>query len=803
MPNIPLVLTLEPDTTSEHATPALYGLAAIILVIAWLVFAWPWLQGEVTIPWDAKAHFAPQVQFMAASIGRGEWPFWTPFAFSGHPQVADPQSMLFSPPMLLTAITTAEPSLWLIDTVVLSMLLIAGLGTLWLSSDAGWHWAGGLIAALGLAFGAAMAWRLQHFGQVFSLAYFPFALLFLRRALERSSLKYGLLSGATAAFIVLGRNQVGLLCLYLLVGYTLYHWLTNAPLSQSIRKSILPLAAGSVVALAMVSLPILMTLHLATLSNRPSIDYAGAAAGSLHPALLVTWLAPHVFGPAGAMADYWGPPSFIWQDTGLFIAQNMGLIYIGAIPAMLIIIGAIRGIYWQPAIRYQTISLILVLLYALGGYTPAFRVFYELFPAIDLYRRPADAVFLIGALSALLAGYSAHSLLTAYQVTGRTPAPTRAQLTAITATPLVIFALTLGFAVHFDRLIQAAPALLMAAGWIIIAGLAITLALWLNAIRPLLAGFLLIAPTAIDLAGNNGPNGASALPAASLEMLNPKTTNETILLLKQQRDKATTATHRPRFELAGLGFHWPNASQTHSLEHTLGYNPVRMRLYSETVGAGDTIGLPEQRKFTKLFPSYNSTLANLLGLRFIATGIEINKIDKSLDPIFATSSPLKFITRTKDAFIYENTAALPRVLFATHAQKANFEAIIKTGIWPNINFQTTVLLEQIIATKEDAQPKPAAKHTIIRNLASARILSYTNTVIEIATTSTTGGWLVLNDIWHPWWRAEVNGRVKTIHRANVLFRAVKVPPGKIKIRFIFQPFALRPIAGTLKTLIHH
>jgi hypothetical protein len=59
---------------------------------AWLALSWPWLSGAVTIPWDAKAHFHPQLQFLAASWHKGLSPFWTPYVFSGSPQVADPQS---------------------------------------------------------------------------------------------------------------------------------------------------------------------------------------------------------------------------------------------------------------------------------------------------------------------------------------------------------------------------------------------------------------------------------------------------------------------------------------------------------------------------------------------------------------------------------------------------------------------------------------------------------------------------------------------------------------------------------------
>ena len=77
--------------------------------------------------------------------------------------------------------------------------------------DQGWHWAGGLIAALAFSYGASMAWRIQHIGQVLSLAYLPIALVCLDRALARGSILYGVAAGIVAAVIVLGRDQVALL----------------------------------------------------------------------------------------------------------------------------------------------------------------------------------------------------------------------------------------------------------------------------------------------------------------------------------------------------------------------------------------------------------------------------------------------------------------------------------------------------------------------------------------------------------------------------------------------------------------
>ncbi|MET0567838.1 MAG: hypothetical protein ABWZ74_02075, partial [Hyphomicrobiaceae bacterium] len=192
-------------------------------------------------------------------------------------------------------------------------------------------------------------------------------------------------------------------------------------------------------------------------------------------------------------------------------------------------------------------------------------------------------------------------------------------------------------------------------------------------------------------------------------------------------------------------------------------------LYSRATGAEDHVGLPDQRKFSPLMPSYKSPLANMLGLRFIATGVPIDQIDRRLQP-----DELPLVTRTNQGYIYENKSALPRVLFAGAARKADFEALLASGAWPaDFNPETTVLLQDPPAATEAGRPGTAA------------LRAYGNTEIVIDVESPDGGWVVINDPWHPWWFATVDGREAPLLRANVLFRAVAVPPGRhfVTLRF--------------------
>lgn len=736
----------------------------LAFVAGFVLMTSPWLLGYASIPWDAKGTFLPQVQFMAQSLWRGEWPWWNPYVFSGLPQVADPQSMLFSPPFMLLALINPSPGTWAGDTTVLAAMAVGSAGLIVWFKDREWHWAGALVAALTFSFGAAMGWRLQHWGQVLSMAYLPWILLFLDRALERSSVSAGLGAGLIAAFMVLGRDQIALLAVYILAARVVCYWAACERPLQAVGQSLAPLVGGGLIGGVVVAIPVLMTVVLAAQSNRPSIDFAGAGAGSLHPALMTTFVIPHVFAAASAvLGAFWGPPSFAWVGTGLYTAQNVGQLYLGAIPLLLIVGAAVAGRLWDRDIRFFSIAFLAMLLFALGWYTPLFWMAHTFLPGIAFYRRPADAVFLIGGLGAILAGYGVH-------VWFAEPwrRPSRRLVAAVCCVVGIAFLAALFFALQIGRVADLPRPLAMAAGWLGLAAAALAWSAPRVALSPWHAALALGLVTAADLGLNNGPTSSSALPPAMFDVLEPDTHNATIRFLEMH--VVDNATRRDRIELAGLGFHWPNASITHRLENTLGYNPVRPALYSQATGAEDHVGLPEQRKFSPLMPSYKSRLADMLGLRWIVTGAPIETIDKRISK---TTFPL--VAKFGNATIYENAGALPRALFVPSARAASFEDILDSGVWPDFDPTRSVLL---------ALPSEAGTG---RRPGTVRITAYGLNRIELDAESPDGGWVVLNDVWHPWWFAECDGRPVTLERANVLFRAVAVPPGRHSIRMTFEP----------------
>jgi len=66
---------------------------------------------------------------------------------------------------------------------------------------------------------------------------------------------------------------------------------------------------------------------------------------------------------------------------------------------------------------------------------------------------------------------------------------------------------------------------------------------------------------------------------------------------------------------------------------------------------------------------------------------------------------------------------------------------------------------------------------------------YTNTEVDVDVEAPSGGILLLNDVCQPRWRATVDGKPREILKADVIFRAVSVPPGRHMVRFTFHPLA--------------
>jgi hypothetical protein len=124
------------------------------------------------------------------------------------------------------------------------------------------------------------------------------------------------------------------------------------------------------------------------------------------------------------------------------------------------------------------------------------------------------------------------------------------------------------------------------------------------------------------------------------------------------------------------------------------------------------------------------------------------------------------------------------VLFVRDWKLADFDALTGTGEWPRFDPTRTVLLEAApdAAIGGDATDPTARVSTVA-------IRRYQNTKVVVEVDAAHAGFVVLHDVWHPWWTVDVDGEDAPILRANVLFRAVHVSAGRHVLTFEFTPIS--------------
>ena len=147
-----------------------------------------------------------------------------------------------------------------------------------------------------------------------------------------------------------------------------------------------------------------------------------------------------------------------------------------------------------------------------GWYTPVFRAMYELMPGVKLFRRPADATFVFGALIAIMTGYLVHRWLDRCRTRDRAAARHRdsASAPSFSAPRSGSPTTTVGLAPALKPIVTG---LCLSSR---VAVLVLIVARRLAAGAPVAAMLLLVVFTTADLAWNNAPHESTGLPPARL-----------------------------------------------------------------------------------------------------------------------------------------------------------------------------------------------------------------------------------------------------------------------------------------------
>jgi hypothetical protein len=143
-----------------------------------------------------------------------------------------------------------------------------------------------------------------------------------------------------------------------------------------------------------------------------------------------------------------------------------------------------------------------------------------------------------------------------------------------------------------------------------------------------------------------------------------------------------------------------------------------------------------------------------------------------------------------EARLYRVAAPLPRIRFVARERPPRDPADPAASLLdPAFDPDSEVLIDG--APRADSAGVPES--------APIEVLQDDPERVRISLVAPRAGHLVLADTDVPGWRATVDGVPAPIERANMLFRAVPVPPGRHTVEMIYRPFSVR--AGAMTSLL--
>ena len=131
--------------------------------------------------------------------------------------------------------------------------------------------------------------------------------------------------------------------------------------------------------------------------------------------------------------------------------------------------------------------------------------------------------------------------------------------------------------------------------------------------------------------------------------------------------------------------------------------------------------------------------------------------------------------------LYENAAAFPKAYFAPAA-----EAVPDAELDERLRREGAQTLLRTVAL---AEPEPGTEASSGREAGAVpvKVESYGADEVALSLEAPRPGWVVLTDAWDPGWSARVNGESSAVRRANGDQRAVRVPEGRLDVRFRYRP----------------
>lgn len=637
-----------------------------------------------------------------------------------------------------------------------------------------------------------------HIAKVVAAAFFPFILLFLHRGLLKHKLIYFLIAGALGGFAATnGHFQLiyyaGWVCGFYLLFHLIWHRKENG-LGGSLKLigysiSALILAGGLV---AIKYLPIFGNFGW---GSRGGLErgYEFATSWSLPPSELLDLLTPHF---SGLLNNYWGE-NWFKLDTQ----------YIGILPLLLAFIG-IAVKYREKYVKFFIGLGIVTTIFAFGGYTPLYRIFYYLLPGVKKFRGPAMIFYLTAFSTIVLAAFGIQFLINTRRSTHDRQKSMRKLVTYLSLIFVVVAIFTLICLIakssiltmlksHFQPIIEAKYGPGIAQQKMsnleqnypyFLRGLSI--ALFLIAINSMIIALLkmkklrlgtwiLIAiPILIFDQWTVEKQFLKSVPHPKEyyspdEVVNFLTKDRSIYRVFPLYYEHRTDSYLRLFNIQSVGGYVSNPY--HRYQDLIGagksvmFNPPNLVRYGnllDILNVKYVIGVWIPEDLSQYDEKTQETIQNFKQNFAAQWGVSWEEAHKGLYTVFVDK---------RGYAVYENKSVLPRVWLASKYEILDENEVLERMKGAEFNPRELVILE------EDPGVPP---QDIQSDIGNVRILSYEPNKIICEASLQSPGFLILSENWHPDWKAYVDGKASKIFIADYILRAIWLDKGDHEVRFV-------------------
>ena len=214
-----------------------------------------------------------------------------------------------------------------------------------------------------------------------------------------------------------------------------------------------------------------------------------------------------------------------------------------------------------------------------------------------------------------------------------------------------------------------------------------------------------------------------------------------------------------------------------------GYEPFNLRhyqLYDGMVQRGEA-DLNDAVTWTDFTRIARWDLFDNLNVRYVLTPAPLRPLPARFELVAQyQDQPLFVLYRgmyRTPVFVYRNTGARPRVFWASRVVPASGENDAMALI------RRHDLRDAAIAEDADA----GEQSETVSVAGAARVVEAADGFLEVETESPVRRFLVISEVWHPGWRAALDGATQRLHRTNLALMGTWVPAGKHRLVLRFRP----------------